>query len=112
MFKYLPTPPTTRISIAEATLRWRHIAPTAPDTLWCHPYFTTDPFIIQALPDIYAIGCQPEYATSVVKDPASAGRCRVVLVPRFKDTGIIVLVNLKTLQAKKVKFELMGFGSE
>jgi DNA polymerase delta subunit 2 len=36
MFKYAPT---TRLNLAEATLKWRHMAPTAPDTLWCHPYF-------------------------------------------------------------------------
>ncbi|KAH8976466.1 DNA polymerase alpha/epsilon subunit B-domain-containing protein [Lactarius hatsudake] len=43
MSKYVPTAPTTRLDLAEATLKWRHIAPTAPDTLWCHPFFALDP---------------------------------------------------------------------
>ncbi|KAF8892645.1 DNA polymerase alpha/epsilon subunit B-domain-containing protein [Infundibulicybe gibba] len=29
MFKYLPSPPNTRLAILESTLRWRHMAPTA-----------------------------------------------------------------------------------
>jgi DNA polymerase delta subunit 2 len=35
-------------------------------------------------------------------------RCRVVLVPRFADTGILVLVNLRTLDVKCVKFGING----
>ncbi|KAH9175235.1 DNA polymerase alpha/epsilon subunit B-domain-containing protein [Lactarius sanguifluus] len=81
MSKYVPTAPTTRLDLAEATLKWRHMAPTAPDTLWCHPFFALDPFIISQTPDIYAIGCQPRFATRLVKD--GNRRSRVVLVPSF-----------------------------
>ena len=101
MCKYVPTVPTTRLNLAEATLRWRHIAPTAPDTLWCHPFFTMDPFIMAETPDIYAIGCQPRFATRLVKE--GKRRSRVILVPSFAQTGIVVLVGLKSLDVRIVR---------
>jgi len=101
MCKYVPTIPTTRLDLAEATLKWRHIAPTAPDTLWCHPFFTTDPFIMAETPDIYAIGCQPQFATRLVKE--GKRRSRVILVPSFAQTGILVLVGLKSLDVRIVR---------
>ncbi|KAJ3990034.1 DNA polymerase alpha/epsilon subunit B-domain-containing protein [Lentinula detonsa] len=108
MFKYLPSPPHTRLSIAESTLKWRHIAPTAPDTLWCHPYFTADPFILKETPDIYIVGGQKRFMTKLVeddgKDDGLRKRCRLVLVPEFSETGILVLVNLRSLRVKTVRF--------
>lgn len=101
MCKYVPTAASTRLNLAEATLKWRHMAPTAPDTLWCHPFFTMDPFIITETPDIYAIGCQPRFATRLVKD--GKRRSRVVLVPSFAQTGILVLVGLKSLNVRIVR---------
>jgi DNA polymerase delta subunit 2 len=101
MCKYVPPAATTRLDLAEATLRWRHMAPTAPDTLWCHPFFTIDPFIITSTPDIYAIGCQPRFATRLVKD--GKRRCRVILVPSFAQTGVVVLVGLKSLDVRIVR---------
>jgi DNA polymerase delta subunit 2 len=107
MFKYLPSPPTTRLSLAESTLRWRHIAPTAPDTLWCHPYFEGDPFIIKETPDIYVVGDQPKLQTKLIadRDGGKEGKkCRIILVPRFAETGTVVLVNLRTLDVRSVQF--------
>jgi DNA polymerase delta subunit 2 len=101
MCKYVPTAPTTRLDLAEATLRWRHMAPTAPDTLWCHPFFTIDPFIITETPGIYAIGCQPRFATRLVND--GKHRSRVILVPSFAQTGILVLVGLRSLDVRIVR---------
>jgi DNA polymerase delta subunit 2 len=101
MCKYVPTVATTRLTLAEATLKWRHIAPTAPDTLWCHPFFTIDPFVIAETPDIYAIGCQPRFATRLVEE--GKRRSRVILVPSFAQTGILVLVGLKSLDVRIVR---------
>jgi DNA polymerase delta subunit 2 len=113
MFKYLPSPPSTRLTLAESTLRWRHMAPTAPDTLWCHPFFAKEPFVISETPDLYIIGNQPRFQTRIVTgDPNEDGsgdkRCRVVLVPRFADTGVLVLVNLRTLGVKILRFAVEG----
>ena len=112
MFCYLPSPPATRLSVAEQTLRWRHIAPTAPDTLWCHPYFTTDPFIITETPDVYIIGNQPAFRTKLVTERGEEEkRCRIVLVPGFRETGMLVLVNSRTLGVKVVRFAVEGMSA-
>ena len=113
MFKYLPSPPNTRLSILESTLRWRHMAPTAPDTLWCHPYFVEDPFLIKETPDIYIVGGQKKFATKLVTDHQKqkgkpSTRCRVIMVPSFAHTGILVLVNLRTLAVRCINFSVHG----
>jgi len=117
MFKYVPSPPTSRLDLAAATILWRHCAPTAPDTLWCYPYFTEDPFSLGHTPDIYAVGCQPEFATRIVnsQDSDDVGgeeegerRCRVVLIPTFKDSGTLVLVNMRSLDVRTVEFGCNG----
>jgi DNA polymerase delta subunit 2 len=72
----------------ESSLRWRNIAPTAPDTLGicvlasagsgfgsdlscvlagCYPFQDNDPFIIDECPHIYFAGNQKEYATGVIQ---------------------------------------------
>ncbi|RDB24115.1 DNA polymerase subunit delta-2 [Hypsizygus marmoreus] len=113
MFKYLPSPPNTRLSILESTLRWRHMAPTAPDTLWCHPYFGRDPFIITETPDLYIVGNQKRFSTKIVVDEeaeadGARARCRIIMVPEFARTGVLVLVNLRSLDVKTVTFAVEG----
>ena len=109
MYKYLPIPPSGLVSIAAATLRWRHVAPTAPDTLWCHPYRDRDPFVLRETPDVYLIGGMPQFATELENGTDRKGRCcRIVLVPSFSQTGILVLVNLRTLEVRRVDFGVEG----
>lgn len=112
MFKYLSTPPHTRLSMAESTLRWRHLAPTAPDTLWCHPYFSADPFIISESPHLYVIGNQPEFKTKLIRERGDGEqevkKCRVVLLPSFRETGVVALVNLRDLSVRTVRFGVNG----
>ncbi|KAJ7063081.1 DNA polymerase alpha/epsilon subunit B-domain-containing protein [Mycena amicta] len=109
MLKYLACPPNTPLSIAESTLRWRHMAPTAPDTLWCHPYFTADPFLMDGTPDVYIVGGQRRFGTKMVRDKGDDNkRCRVVLVPRFAETGILVLIHLRTLDVRCVHLGVEG----
>ncbi|CDO70693.1 hypothetical protein BN946_scf184798.g8 [Trametes cinnabarina] len=120
MFKYVPTPPISRMTLAEATLRWRHLAPTAPDTLWCHPFLKRDPFILTQTPDLYVVGNQPAFATKLVQDTETdmeegdgllQKRCRIVLLPSFRETGLLVLVNLRTLALRKVQFTVAGMNA-
>ncbi|TPX72957.1 DNA-directed DNA polymerase [Spizellomyces sp. 'palustris'] len=93
-----------RLSMAENTLRWAHLAPTAPDTLWCHPYKDTDPFIIKHPPHLYIIGNQPAYETTLVED-AKGSRTRIVLVPSFAESGTLILVNTRTLDCWPIVFK-------
>jgi DNA polymerase delta subunit 2 len=84
IFKYLPS--SSRLGMARRTLEWRHIAPTAPDTLCeltrfqqsaqgveaaadkvgIYPFPDADPFIIHHRPHVYVIGNQPEFQTTLV----------------------------------------------
>lgn len=116
MFKYFPTPPFTLASIAELTLKWRHIAPTAPDTLWCHPYRERDPFVLNETPDIYVIGGMSEFATGLVGSEQEGKRkrsrqSRVVLLPSFAETGTLVLINMRTLGVRCVNFGVKGLSA-
>lgn len=106
-----------RSAILERLLRWRHLVPTAPDTLAAYPYYDADPFIISATPHVLFAGGQPAFATALVPlggrggDGGSSGGegggpgVRVVAVPNFSSTGTIVLVNLQTLEVRPVQFD-------
>eukprot|EP00252_Welwitschia_mirabilis_P002633 TRINITY_DN12578_c0_g1_i1.p1 TRINITY_DN12578_c0_g1~~TRINITY_DN12578_c0_g1_i1.p1 ORF type:complete len:181 (+),score=45.59 TRINITY_DN12578_c0_g1_i1:26-544(+) len=49
-----------KLDYMERTLRWRHLAPTAPDTLGCYPFTDRDPFVIDDCPHVYFCGNQKE----------------------------------------------------
>ncbi|KAK4049660.1 DNA polymerase delta small subunit Cdc1 [Microbotryomycetes sp. JL201] len=101
VFKYLDS--EDRLGMAERMLEWSHIAPTCPDTLWCYPFVDRDPFILQQTPHVYFIGNQPRFESSFVTFD-NRQQTRVVLVPKFSETGQIVLVHSKTLECKVVEF--------
>ncbi|KAI9216301.1 DNA polymerase alpha/epsilon subunit B-domain-containing protein [Blastocladiella britannica] len=103
--KYLPD--DDRLEMTCRFLEWRHLAPTAPDTLWCYPYREDDPLVLETRPRLFAIGNQPQFATTLYGDDhesaAETGSpVRVVLVPEFKSTGTIVFVHLGTLETETV----------
>jgi DNA polymerase delta subunit 2 len=54
------------LELAENTLHWRHLAPTAPDQLHCYPFYDYDPFIIERCPHVYFIGNQKELKTKLI----------------------------------------------
>ncbi|KAH7107455.1 DNA polymerase alpha/epsilon subunit B-domain-containing protein [Auriculariales sp. MPI-PUGE-AT-0066] len=108
MCKYFPEPRVDRLGMAGDTLRWRHIAPTAPDTLWCYPYFDRDPFALKESPHVYVIGNQPDYRTELVADE-DGDPVRIVLVPSFAKTQTIVMLNTKTLEVTPVMFKMAGW---
>ena len=84
-------------------LHFQHVAPTAPDTLGCRPYTTTDPFIIGECPHVYFAANQPAFDSRLVR--GSDGQAtRAILVPDFGRTQTCVLVNLATLDCQPVSF--------
>jgi DNA polymerase delta subunit 2 len=132
MFMYLPDPPESshgapesslRLSLLEATLRCRHLAPTAPDTLHCFPYMGHDPFLLTTTPHIYAmgktsrdrlyicshkpVGNQPSFESQCFTEDGV--RSRLVCVPSFAESGELVLVNTHTLAAQVIKLNTKGF---
>ncbi|KAF8464603.1 DNA polymerase alpha/epsilon subunit B-domain-containing protein [Kalaharituber pfeilii] len=96
-----------RLGMIERTLRWRHIAPTCPDTLWSYPFQNTDPFVLERCPHVYFVGNQPRFETKVVKGRGGE-TCRIVAVPRFAETGEVVLVDLETLDCEVMKISVEG----
>ncbi|ORY87642.1 DNA polymerase alpha/epsilon subunit B-domain-containing protein [Protomyces lactucae-debilis] len=99
------------LAIMESCLRWRHMAPTAPDTLWTYPYSDQDPFIMKTLPDVYFLGNQAKFDDRLVEHTTrdeqgeQTSRCRLITVPKFIQTGELVLVNLRTLEVELITFE-------
>ncbi|ORX39674.1 DNA polymerase alpha/epsilon subunit B-domain-containing protein [Kockovaella imperatae] len=107
IYKYVPS--EGRLGMAQRTLEWRHVAPTAPDTLWVYPFPDADPFIIHKRPELYIIGNQPEFQTTVVGDDSPT---RIILVPSFAKTGQIVVCCLETLETKTIGFEVPDWEGE
>ena len=111
MLCYLPE--AERLAALVETLHFRHIAPTAPDTLGCLPFTTADPFVLadKQCPHVYFAANQPAFADALVEGPEGQ-RVRVVTVPDFGATRTIVLVNLRTLECSPVTFDgLEGAGA-
>lgn len=91
------------VDILEKCLRWGHLAPTAPDTLGCYPYYGKDPFILEECPHIYFAGNQSSYGCRRHKGP-SGQEVLLVSVPRFCQTSTCVVVNLKSLECQAIEF--------
>jgi DNA polymerase delta subunit 2 len=83
-------------------LRWRCVAPTAPDTLWCYPFQDEDPLLLTECPHIYIAGCQKKFGKKIIQDDKGQ-KVLLVSVPRFSDTGKIVLVDLETWDVDVVR---------
>jgi len=92
-----------RLGALEDTLKWGHLAPTAPDTLGCYPFMDKDPFIITDCPHIYFAGCQPEFNSKIHKGQEGQ-EVLVLTIPSFCQTGTAVLVNLRNLAALPISF--------
>lgn len=81
-----------------------------------------DPFVLESCPHIFFTGNQPSFKTTVIEGDiplrldggdtemtdgsggASAPRIRLISIPRFKDTGELVLVDTETLEVEVIRF--------
>ena len=69
-------------------------------------------------PDVYVVGNQPAFATKLAEDRGDPGsedaaerapkRCRIVLLPKFRESGTLVLVNMRTLAVRRIQFAVDG----
>ncbi|TIB81330.1 hypothetical protein E3Q22_01092 [Wallemia mellicola] len=100
-FKYIRG--QDRLGLAVDSLKWRHIAPTAPDTLWCYPFTDRDPFILSECPHVFVNGNQDSFASELVDGPEGQ-QTRVVNLPEFTESSTIALVDLDTLSCETYKF--------
>ncbi|XP_056171047.1 DNA polymerase delta small subunit isoform X3 [Syzygium oleosum] len=80
-----------KLEFMERTLRWRHLAPTAPNTLGCYPFTDRDPFLIESCPHVYFVGNQDKYETQTLE--GSEGQLvRLICIPNFCETGTAVVM--------------------
>ncbi|XP_022982949.1 DNA polymerase delta small subunit [Cucurbita maxima] len=93
-----------KLEFMERSLRWRHLAPTAPNTLGCYPFTDRDPFLIESCPHVYFIGNQDKFDTRLIK--GSEGQMvRLIAIPRFCENGVAVMLNLRNLDCHVLSFE-------
>ncbi|KAF2876517.1 DNA polymerase alpha/epsilon subunit B-domain-containing protein [Massariosphaeria phaeospora] len=93
------------IEVMEMMMRWRCVAPTAPDTLWCYPFQDDDPMVVRECPHIYFAGNQKRFAKRVITGPADQ-QVLLVSVPKFSVTKAVVLVDLETMDVELVRVGL------
>ncbi|KAK3540018.1 hypothetical protein QTP70_022811, partial [Hemibagrus guttatus] len=91
------------LEILENTLRLRHLAPTAPDTLGCYPFYQKDPFILGECPHVYFSGNAPSYQSKRITG-SEGQEVLLVTVPEFSSTQTACLVNLRTLECEPIRF--------
>ncbi|XVF07363.1 hypothetical protein REPUB_Repub06bG0132100 [Reevesia pubescens] len=92
-----------RLDFLERTLRWRHLAPTAPNTLGCYPFTDRDPFLIDSCPHVYFVGNQEKYETHLLKG-LEGQLVRLICIPRFCETGVAVVLNMRNLECHTLTF--------
>lgn len=56
---------TDCVDVLEKCLEWSHIAPTAPDTLGCFPFYSKDPFVLESCPHVFFSGNQEKFDTKL-----------------------------------------------
>lgn len=91
------------LEILEKTLRLRHLAPTAPDTLGCYPFYQKDPFILEDCPHVYFSGNAPSLQSKRVTG-SDGQEVLLVAIPEFSSTRTACLVNLRTLECEPISF--------
>jgi DNA polymerase delta subunit 2 len=94
-----------RLEVMESLLRWRNCAPTAPDTLWCYPFQEKDQFVIEECPHVFFVGNQPRFDTTIIEGPTGQ-RVRLIAIPKFHQTGELILLDSETLEVEVVKFDI------
>ncbi|KAG9785628.1 hypothetical protein KCU88_g2435, partial [Aureobasidium melanogenum] len=94
-----------RMEVMMNMLRWRCAAPTAPDTLWCFPFQDRDQFVIEECPHVFFVGNQPRFETHVIEG-SQGQHVRLITIPRFHETGELILLSSETLEVQVLKFDV------
>jgi DNA polymerase delta subunit 2 len=86
-----------------------------------YPFQTDDPFVLQTCPHIFFAGNQPSFKTATIEgdvplrldgdtdmmdsnDNSDGARVRLLAIPKFNETGELILVDTETLEVEVVKF--------
>ncbi|CAK7900898.1 DNA polymerase delta small subunit [[Candida] anglica] len=95
------------LQVLESCIHWQNIAPTAPDTLYCYPFDNSDPFTLSnETPHVLFAGNQDNYATTTKNWKLDADgdeiSVRLISVPRFAQSGQLVLLDVDTLECEVI----------
>lgn len=70
----------------------------------CYPFQENDPFVIEECPHVFFVGNQPKFDSTVVDYEGQS--VRLIAVPKFKETGEVVLLDTDTLEVEVLRFQL------
>ncbi len=73
----------------------------------CYPFQEKDQFVIEECPHVYFAGNQPNFETSIIEGPEGQW-VRLIAVPKFKETGELVLLDVDTMEIETVKFDIFN----
>ncbi|EGV63825.1 DNA polymerase delta small subunit Cdc1 [Yamadazyma tenuis] len=95
--------PQIVFKVMAGTLKWQNIAPTAPDTLFCYPFDNCDPFTLSnETPHVYFVGNQSKFIDKCINLQNNIS-VKLLSIPKFSQTGEIVLLDTCTLETQIVK---------
>jgi DNA polymerase delta subunit 2 len=63
--------------------------------------------VLQVCPHIFVVGDQPQFETTVIEGPQNQS-VRLITVPSFRDTGLVILLDSETLEVDCIKFDVFG----
>ena len=92
------------MDIMQSTLRWGHLAPSAPNDLRSYP-FDNDPMVIESIPDVYFVGGQKSFEKKIVD--VNGRKVMMISIPEFSSTHSAVIYNTKTEEVKEINFSLI-----
>ena len=90
--------------------------------LGSYPFQTVDPFVLESCPHVFFAGNQPSFKTAVIEGDiplrldgedtemvdaagdSTGARVRLLSIPRFKDTGELILMDTESLGVEVVRF--------
>jgi len=107
MAKYASGSP---LELLELSLRCRNVAPTAPDTLGCYPFESSDPFVLTGCPHIYFAGNQPSFSSKIITGSESQ-RVLLLCLPAFSKTGTVAFVELESLEVHVMALDVSSLDS-
>ena len=73
----------------------------------CYPFQDKDQFVIEECPHVFFVGSQPGFDTEIIEGP-NGQIVRLIAVPKFKETGQLVLLDTESLDVETIKFEVFN----
>lgn len=74
-----------------------------------YPFQDNDPYVLTSCPHLFFVGSQPRFDTAVIEG-TDGQMVRLIAVPRFAETGEIVLVDTETLDVELVRIAVFDKG--